>query len=80
MSIYLLDDSLEVKVYFEPDETDYDDDICVSFFESCKEDERIFRAGETHIYLTPVQARQLAEALLKAVDASLENCECGPEE
>jgi len=70
VSIYLLDDSLKVDIYFDPDDTSFEDDICVCFTESCDEEEKIFKVDESHIYITPQQARQLAEALLKAADRS----------
>jgi hypothetical protein len=70
MPVFLLDESLKVDVYFDPDDTNFEDDICVCFSESCKEDEKIFKVEESHIYITPQQARQLAEALLKAAEQS----------
>jgi len=70
MPVYLLDESLKVEIFFDPDDTAFEDDICVCFSESCAEDEKIFKMDESHIYITPTQARQLAEALLKAAERS----------
>lgn len=70
MSIYLLDDSLKVDICFEENDSDYDDNICVSIREECPDEERIFRYDETNIYLTPAQAAALAEALTSAATAS----------
>jgi hypothetical protein len=69
-SIYLLDRSLKVDVYFEPEDRDFKDNICISLCEDCPESEKIFVADETNIYLTNEQALQLAETLLKAVSES----------
>lgn len=74
MAIYLLDDSLQVSVYFDSSDADYDDNICVSLVEECPEDEKILLAGETNIYLTPAQACQLAQALLTAAKDSSHFC------
>jgi hypothetical protein len=65
-SIYLLDRSLKVDVYYEPEDRNFNDNICISFCEECPDYEKIFVADETNIYLTSEQARQLAEALLQA--------------
>lgn len=70
MDIYLLDDSLKVNVYFDPSDCGFDDNICFSFLEECPEEEKIFRASETNIYLTRDQARQIALALFYAAENS----------
>ncbi len=69
--ILLLDDSLRVNVYYECDDCDYEDDICVSIIENCPDDEKIFIADETNLYLTPEQAKSLAMALINAVNESM---------
>jgi hypothetical protein len=78
MALYLLDNSLQVSVYFDATDSEYDDNICISFVEDCPEDEKIFLAGETNIYLTPEQACRLAAALTKAVKDS--DVYCGDEQ
>jgi hypothetical protein len=70
MSINLLDGSLQVEIFYDPGDRQYDDNICVCVDETCPEEEKIFYAGETNIYLTAEQARRVAEALLKAADQS----------
>ncbi len=70
MSLILLDDTLSVDIYFEPSDDQFADNVCVSLWESCPEDEKIFIADETNIYLTSSQARELAKMLLDAVNAS----------
>ena len=71
MPIYLLDDTLSVDIFYEQIDCEFDDCICVSILEDCPSDEKIFRAGETNVFLTREQARLLAQALLAAAD---ENC------
>lgn len=66
MFVFLLDNSVRVEVYCEEMDSDFEDNICVSFVESCPEDEKIFRADETNIYLTPKQAEQLGNLLVRA--------------
>lgn len=70
MPIYLLDHSLKVDVFYDPLDSPYDDNICVSILESCPDEERIFLYDQLNLYITPGQARQLAEALLKAAKDS----------
>lgn len=70
MPVVLLDGSLVVEISFDQDDRCYDDNVCISFVESCPEDEKLFCADATHIYLNPEQARILAESLLKAASES----------
>ena len=70
MIISLLDGSLRVQVFYEVPDAAFEDNVCISFLEDCPEDEKIFKAGETNIFLTPEQAAQLAEALSKAAAES----------
>lgn len=73
MTLYLLDDSLSVDAFYEPSDNQFSDNICIHFLESCLEEEKIFLGDETNIYLTPDQARELAQMLLAAADASDKN-------
>jgi hypothetical protein len=75
MALYLLDNSLKVEVFFDSEDCDYEDNVCVRFIEDCPEEEKIFWAGETNIFLTNEQARQLAQSLLKAAEASAQASE-----
>ena len=68
--IYLLDDSLEVEIFYDKGDSSYTDNICLKITESCKEEEKVFRHDENHLYLTPEQAKSLANALLTAVSLS----------
>jgi len=70
MTISLLDGSLKIDVFYDCKDSQFEDHICIKVVEDCPEDEKIFYAGETNIYLTSEQARQLSNALLKAVDQS----------
>ncbi len=70
MTISLLDGSLKIDVFYDCKDRQFEDHICIKVVEDCPEDEKIFYAGETNIYLTPEQARQISNALLKAVDQS----------
>jgi hypothetical protein len=74
MSIYLLDNSLKVDVYYDPSDSEFKDNICICFIEECPEDERLFLAGESNIYLTPDEACQFAQALIKAIKDGHHQC------
>lgn len=69
-TIYLLDRSLKVEVYYEPEDSEFADNICISFCEECPDNERLFIADETNIFLSCDQSKLLAEALLEAVQKS----------
>ncbi|HEY4693271.1 MAG TPA: hypothetical protein VIH16_07520 [Bellilinea sp.] len=71
MSLFLLDDTLSVDVYFDRSDNQFSDNVCIRLWESCPEDEKIFIADETNLFLTPDQALQLAQMLLAAVDDSI---------
>jgi hypothetical protein len=75
MSISLLDNSLKVTVYFEESDRDFEDDICISFEEDCPAEEKIFRADETNIYITPDQACLLVLALQRAMESYRSSCQ-----
>ncbi len=70
MSIHLLENTLEVNIYYDEKDCAYDDNICVSILEDCPEEEKLFRANETNMYLTPEQAVQLIQALTAATSES----------
>ncbi|MGW8179838.1 MAG: hypothetical protein ACWGQW_13920, partial [bacterium] len=75
MSISLLDNSLTVDIYFEETDQEYEDDICISFSEDCPDDEKIFKADETNIYITPDQACLLVLALQRAMESYRSSCQ-----
>ena len=73
MTIYLLDNTLQIEIFHDCEYKDLEDDICVSIIERCPPQERLLQAGETHIFITPDQAQQLGLALLEAVGHSKAN-------
>jgi hypothetical protein len=77
MSLNFLDDTLNVDVFYEKNDREFCDNICVRFWESCPDEERLFIHDETNIYLTPEQARALARLLLEAAEQSDQNCSEG---
>jgi hypothetical protein len=70
MKIELLGGCLEVDIFFEETDTEFDDNICLRFTEPCSPDECLFRVGETNIFLTAIEARQVAQSLLKIAEES----------
>jgi hypothetical protein len=70
MSVYLLDKTLQIDITYECDDLDLEDNICISVIERCPPSEKLLRAGQTHFFLTPTEARVLGEALLEAADLS----------
>ena len=66
MFVLLLDNSLKVEVYCDDMDSEFEDNVCISFVETCPDDEKVFRADETNIYLTPKQAEQFGNLLVRA--------------
>ncbi len=73
MGMNLLDNSLKIEVFFDRQDETFKDNICLRIKESCPDEERIFRAEESNLYLTRRQACQLADSLLKAAKCSLDD-------
>jgi len=63
MSIKLLDNSLELEIFLDKEDSEFEDNICLRFIEDCPEDEKVFYGGETNIYITRDQALQIVKAL-----------------
>lgn len=70
MFIDLLNGSLLVQIRYEKTDSAFDDNVCVCFEEPCHDDEKLFRAEQTHLFLTPEEARQIAYALLSTAEES----------
>jgi hypothetical protein len=70
MAIDILNGSLNVDIYFDKSDKEYDDNICVCLKEFGPEDEKILYAGETDLFITPEEARQLAAMLTEAAERS----------
>ena len=69
-AISLLDDSLKLKIYYDETDSDFEDDICLCFEEDCPDEERLLRADEVSIYITPEQAALIILGLSRAVEAA----------
>ena len=70
MTIRLLDGTLQVDIFYDCEDQDLEDNICISVIERCPPAERLLRSGETHLFLTPGEAQALGEALLTAAKHS----------
>lgn len=68
-AITLLDGSLKLSIYYEESDREFDDDICLCFEEDCPEDEKVLKADEVSIYLTPEQAALIVLELNRAMQA-----------
>jgi len=70
MAIHLLDHTLQIEIFYDSEDQDLEDNICISVTERCPPAERLLRAGETYLYLTSEEARALGDALLGAANRS----------
>ena len=73
MEFWLLDDSLRIRIRYACEDSDLSDNICISIMESCPDQEKLFIADETNIFISATEAEQLAGALLAAVQHSRMN-------
>ncbi|MBK7216253.1 MAG: hypothetical protein IPH95_04090 [Candidatus Promineofilum sp.] len=69
-AITLLDGSLNLSIFYDAADSQFEDNICLRFQEDCVEDEKLFRADEVGIYLTPEQAALIVLELSRAVEAA----------
>ncbi len=70
MAIEILNGSMKIEIFYDRQDRDYEDNICVCIKETGPEDEKTMYANETNLFITADQARRLAEMLLKAADQS----------
>jgi hypothetical protein len=70
MAMEILNGSLVIEIFYDQRDREYDDNVCVCLKEFGPEDEKILYANETNIFLTPEQARELADMLRKAANQS----------
>jgi len=70
MAIEILNGSMIIEIYYEKQDRDYDDNICVCIKETGPEDEKTMYANETNLYITAEQARQIAKILMVVADQS----------
>jgi len=70
MALEILNGSMQLDIFFDSSDREFDDNICVCVRETCPDDEKIMYATETNIYLTSEQARNLADLLIRAADQS----------
>lgn len=75
MSISLLDDSLIVDVFIDETDAGFEDNICIRLVEDCPEDEKLLKADETNVYITPDEACLLILALQRAMDSYRQSCD-----
>ena len=67
-AITLLDGSLNLSIFYDAADSQFEDNICLRFQEDCVEDEKLFRADEVGIYLTPEQAALIVLELSRAAE------------
>jgi hypothetical protein len=70
MAIEILNGSMKIEIFYDRQDRDYEDNICVCIKEAGPEDEKIMYANETNMFITADQARRLADMLLKSADQS----------
>jgi hypothetical protein len=66
-TISLLDGSLKLSIFYDETDKEFEDDICLCFEEDCPEDEKLFKADEVSIYITPEQAALIVLQLNRAM-------------
>ncbi len=75
MSVLLLDKSLQVSIFLDESDAEYEDNICIRLVEDCPEDEKLLKADETNIYVTPDEVCLLVLHLQRALQAYRNSCE-----
>jgi hypothetical protein len=62
-----------LNIYYDPSDQEFEDDICLCFVEDCPEDEKLFKADETSMYVTPEQVALMILELNRALEATRGN-------
>lgn len=70
MAMELLNGSLKIEIFYDRRDKEYEDNICLSIKETGPDEEKVFYASETNLYVSPEDARRLAEMLRNAADVS----------
>lgn len=68
MAVKILDNTITFEAFVDNDDAEFEDDVCLRFTETCPEEEKVFYAGESNLYVTREQARKIALEILKALD------------
>ena len=71
--IPLVDNTLKLSIYFDVNDSEYEDNICLRFQEDCPEAERLFRIEDTSFYITAEQAALIVLELSRALEAARSN-------
>lgn len=69
-AITLLDNSLKLTIYYDDNDSEYEDNICLHFQEDCPEAERLFRVEDTSFYITAEQAALIVLELSRALEVA----------
>jgi hypothetical protein len=72
-AITLLDNSLKLTIYYDDNDSEFEDNICLHFVEDCPEAERLFRIEDTSFYVTAEQAGLMVLQLSRALEAARGN-------
>jgi len=70
MSIDLLNGSLKIEIFYDKNDKEYEDNVCLCIKEACPDEEKVLYAKETNLYITPEQARKIAKMLIEAANKS----------
>ena len=68
MAVKILDNTITFEAFADQEDSEFEDDICLRFTETCPEEEKVFYGGENNLYVTRDQARKIAAEILKALD------------
>jgi hypothetical protein len=69
-TITLLDNSLKLTIYYDNNDSEYEDNICLHFQEDCPEAERLFRIEDTSFYVTAEQAALIVLELSRVLEVA----------
>lgn len=70
MAMKMLNGSLIIEIFYDRRDREYEDNICLCINESGPDEEKIFYASETNLFITAEEARNLAKLLTEAANAS----------
>lgn len=67
MAVTFMENTLKFEAFIDREDPTAEDNVCLRFTEDCPEEEKVFYAGESTLYLTREQARGIAEEILRVL-------------
>ncbi len=66
MTIPLLNNCMQVEIFYETEDRQFSDNICIRIRETCPNEERLMLAEESNIFITPRRSHNPCQCLVES--------------